>query len=226
MSRPGRHAYGSERQIRGWVAESTQFSAADFGPALSFLETVGALVRPPASPGQPRSGHLATEADRTAEPHPGQVQAQLVLEICRQFPVATEERIAERLEELEAVPAEDLVVTLQRLADVDLVKLTRRGFGHPLVLVPRTARPFDEVDWIESQITAVLRARPEIGYTETDELMTWLAEAGVEFDDRLFQLALGNLLMAGRLQTPMPDRWEGPGPRPTWLVDPIIYTTG
>jgi hypothetical protein len=229
MSRPGRNRYSSERQLRGWLAETTQFSAADVGPALSLLEAVGLLVRPPVGLGQPRPGHLATEADRAPETPPDLRLCRIVLEVARPGPgrdhrPPTASEIGERLAEIdEEVTEEGLQETLQRLADVGQLLMVRKTWGHPIGYVARVKFPFDEVHWLESEICRVVRGRDEIGYEDEEQLRGWLIEGGVEFDDRMLELALGNLLMAGRLQTPMPERWEGPGARPTWLVDPPIH---
>jgi hypothetical protein len=152
-----------------------------------------------------------------------------VLEVAKPYagrdhrpPTAAE--IRERLAEIdEEVTDEGLQATLQRLCDVGQLLMVRKTWGHPIGYVARIKFPFDEVHWLESEICRVMRSRDEIGYEDPEQLAEWLIGGGVEFDDRMLQLALGNLLMAGRLQTPMPERWEGPGARPTWLVDPPIH---
>jgi hypothetical protein len=77
---------------------------------------------------------------------------------------------------------------------------------------------FDATDLLESEIVAVLRGRDDGGFTDEDELQQWLRDAGADFDDRQFGLALGHLARLGRLRSPRPEEWVGPGPvLPGWL---------
>jgi hypothetical protein len=60
-----------------------------------------------------------------------------------------------------------------------------------------------------------------VGYEDEDQLKEWLKAAGVDdFSDRAFRQAISHLSSLGRLQAPRADRWQGPGPLVTWLVEP------
>ena len=47
-----------------------------------------------------------------------------------------------------------------------------------------------------------------------------MRDAAVEWDERLFPLALDSPARKGRLQMPRAESWQGPGERPCWLVEP------
>ena len=61
---------------------------------------------------------------------------------------------------------------------------------------------FDETDDLAASISAVLRGRDELGYTSDDELKGWLTDAGIEFDEAQFNLAVGQLERLGRARLP------------------------
>ena len=58
------------------------------------------------------------------------------------------------------------------------------------------------LDRLWPSISAVRRGRDELGYTSDDELKGWLTDAGIEFDEAQFNLAVGQLERLGRARLP------------------------
>jgi hypothetical protein len=82
--------------------------------------------------------------------------------------------------------------------------------------------PFDDVDRLESDICALLRARDEEFYG-ADQLREWLDEAEIPYDARSLALAIAHLYATGRLKRPRADLWEGDGEPPTRFVEPRVF---
>jgi len=229
-----RGRYDSERTLRGWLqADGVEFTTADIPPALALLETKGLLVRVEAQLGLPRPGWLPGEADSPEVLPPQIAKARLVVEVCRpdqpgRGSRSTAAEIAERLALVDAdIPAGELAEILERLVDCGRLVQVRKGDAAPITYAVAMGRfdapDFDEVDLLVSEMCRVLRDHDE-GFSDEDQLRGWLADAGVTFDDRQFEQAIGIMMHLGRLQVPRADSWQGPGPRPTWLVPAPIHT--
>jgi hypothetical protein len=231
LRKEGRGRYHSERQLRQWLQEDgVHHTTSEVASALTLLEATGRLSRPHTGLAVPRPGWLPTEADAPPVESPRARLAKLVCEVIKvgngrsnQSSVA---EIRERLLEADAeVSDSELTDILERLADVDRVRLVQRAWGQPTKYVFKYtlgSGVWEDLDDLESSICKVVKARPEVGYSDLDELKGWLAAAGVQFDEVLLDPALTHLMNLGRLQTPRADHWEGKGPRPVWYIEPPV----
>lgn len=227
LRKDGRQRYTSERELRAWLSgDGVPFSSNDLGPALDLLAGTGLLVRPAAQLGHPRPGWLPTKADREPVVHPRIKLARLVPEcVSPSGSRPTKAQIAERLTLAdEEVSDEQLSMIIQRLVDCGQLRMVQRQSSYPITYAKSGRWAYDETDDLAASICEVLRGRDEIGYESEDQLRSWLTEAGIDFDGRLFDLALGHLLRLGRLQSPRADTWQRPEVRPTWLVEPVPFT--
>jgi len=168
------------------------------------------------------------------ELHPVVALGRLVVEVCRpgngRGIQSTAIEIAERLALADAdVDDQQLADILVRLVECGRLVMSRPNDSAPIayrVAVERFDAPsFDEVDLLASDICAVLREHYE-GFEDDEQLLGWLAEAGVvPENDRQFERAMG--LLERRLQTPRTDNWTPGGTRPAlgrWLVPAVIHT--
>ena len=229
MRQEGKSNYDSERTLRQWLQDAgVAFTTADVPAALALLEAKGLLARVPAALGMPRPAWLPSEADKPAE-FPAAIRlGRLLLEVCRpgngKPSRSTAADISERLALADVdISADELAETLRRLVDCGQLVQVRRQESYPMSYAVSGTWAYDVVDHLESEICAVLRDRDELGYGDEDELRQWLADAGVELDDRKLELALGHLWRLGRLQQPRAVEWTRPGARPTWLVDAPVH---
>jgi hypothetical protein len=225
----GRGRYHSERQLRKFLSDSDiAFTSSDLDPALSLLAATGRLVRPHTGLGTPRSGWLPSEADRPAPEPARSALARLVFEVAGpgngRSVRPTFDEIRQRLYDADVeVSDSELTDLLERLADVGYLKLVRRQWGHPLRYVKSGLPAWNWIDELESDIAKTVKDHSELGYTDLEELKLWLEAAGVSYDEELLGPAILHLMNIGRLQTPRADHWEGPGPRPTWYVEPTVH---
>jgi hypothetical protein len=222
----GRGKYSSERELRAILAEEgIAYSTADLAPALALAEAVGALVRPPTGLAQPRPGWLPTVADRSAVEPERLRLCRLVQECVRSGKYLPDQaEIAERIAAAdEHVP--DLAMILQRLVDSGRLRKKQMSESYPVRYASSGAGVFDETDDVAASICQVLRSRTEIGFTSDGQLAGWMLEQfpGEDFDERRLQLAIGQLLRIGRLASPRIGSWQGAGPQPTWLIEPVPY---
>jgi hypothetical protein len=209
-----------------------QFSSADIGPALTLLASMGLLVRPETGLGQPRPGHLPTDADKATEVPAAIRLGRLVISVSQTVERlndnrATQQQIADALLAAdEEVGGKELSRTLRQLCDCGQMVQVRRFDTAPMTYVSSGQWPFDAVDLLEADVCQVLRDRPDaIGFEDETQLRDWLSAAGIEgFSDREFSQAIGHLIHLGHLQSPRADQWEHPGPRPTWLNEPRVRT--
>jgi hypothetical protein len=229
MGKDGRGKYSSERELKQWLSEEVQFSNEDLGPALSLLSSAGLLIRDDAGLGQPRPGRLPGD-DKPAELPETIRLARTVVEVCRpglpgRGERATRAEIKERLDLADVeISEERLSEIIRRLVDCGQLKQAQRSQAAPINYAVSSSWDYDSVDDLEARVCAVLRGRTEIGYEDEAQLKQWLEADGIGgFSEREFGQALDHLHRIGHLQSPRADHWQGPGPRPTWLVEPVPY---
>ena len=200
------------------------FSSGDISPSLASLQAQGLLERPEVLPGVPRPGWLKTASDAPVE-LPRRIRlGRLIRNIMGDR--LTETDIAERLSHTEMeVTDQELSAILRRLVDCGQLVMVQRWQTEAIRYVSSGGWEFDVTDDLEASIVETLRNRDELGYSDDDQLKSWLAAANVEYDgDTQLALATGHLFRLGRLQQPRLDRiWESddgvPVEQVTWLVE-------
>jgi hypothetical protein len=76
---------------------------------------------------------------------------------------------------------------------------------------------YDDIDRLAADIAALIKEHDE-EFESEDQLQGWLDEAGIEYDDRPFVMALRQLEEIGRLRRPRQDHWNEDRPLPgTWI---------
>jgi hypothetical protein len=83
-------------------------------------------------------------------------------------------------------------------------------------------KTFDAQDRLTADIADLIKQHGDEFEIEA-EVRSWLTEAGIEWDDRGFDLAIYELEIAGRLKRPRQDHWDEGRPLPGYWVPPRCF---
>jgi len=112
--------------------------------------------------------------------------------------------------------AEDLSVALVRLGDSGCIVRFQRQ-GQPLRVNGNASKNYDDIDRLAPDIAALIKEQ-DAEFGSEREIQSWLDEAGIEYEDRAFSMALRQLEDTGRVMRPRQDHWNEDAPLPGTYV--------
>ena len=105
-------------------------------------------------------------------------------------------------------------MALVKLEDAGCVFRVQKQLG-PSYVVTNGIAVFDSIDVLCAGIAAVIKQHND-EFESDEQLIVWLTDAGIEWDEHSLVLPLGQLESLGRVKRPWQDRWREDLPLPGW----------
>jgi hypothetical protein len=226
-----RSRYSSESQLLEFLrSDGVAFATKDVNPALTLLESMDMLIRPPVPPNIARPGWLPTSADG---PVPVPVLIDAIIRVLGAGLCGSEEDLQARLDAAGvAFHSQDLNIAISRLVDSGRLMRPKprptEEFPNPprsLVManLPRglsqSGDRFDHIDSLAADVHASVKKRSD-RFESDEQLQQWLTEDGIEWTVDALRDAVEQLEVSGWLSRPHRSRDWHSDPLPGYLVSP------